>query len=273
MKIYHYTTIDSLALILKNKTLLFNRLDCVDDMEEGAVVSQGVMLGKYTFVSCWTESGEESIPLWKMYAGNGMGVRIGLEKDMFKKYYVSNIQLGKGLHTEGGIWLPLPSSEFEHRDYCVLPVFNLEDGQGMFFRRIEYVDDVYERTKDVVKITPKGDGTFDSQMALGEIGRYKHSRWAFQEEVRFALHIFPFNPLMEATNDVSSIVLNAYLQNRPLNFTKYHMHLDESVLSNIDITLSPNASESQRIIVEALAAQYATSATIRSSSLEHSVKI
>lgn len=29
MMIYHYTTIDSLALILKNQTLLFNRLDCV----------------------------------------------------------------------------------------------------------------------------------------------------------------------------------------------------------------------------------------------------
>ena len=44
--IYHYTTIESLALILKNKTLLFNRLDCVDDLEEGSVCSSGIYVGR-----------------------------------------------------------------------------------------------------------------------------------------------------------------------------------------------------------------------------------
>ena len=32
-KIYHYTTIETLALILKHHTIRFNRLDQVDDME------------------------------------------------------------------------------------------------------------------------------------------------------------------------------------------------------------------------------------------------
>lgn len=41
MKLYHYTTIDTLALILKNRTIRFNRLDKVDDLEE-KVVSCGV---------------------------------------------------------------------------------------------------------------------------------------------------------------------------------------------------------------------------------------
>lgn len=34
MKIYHYTSIETLALIIKNKTIRFNRLDFVDDCEE-----------------------------------------------------------------------------------------------------------------------------------------------------------------------------------------------------------------------------------------------
>ena len=42
MKLYHYTTIDTLALILKNRTIRFNRLDKVDDLEE-KVVSCGVL--------------------------------------------------------------------------------------------------------------------------------------------------------------------------------------------------------------------------------------
>lgn len=54
MKLYHYTTIDTLALILKNRTIRFNRLDKVDDLEE-KVVSCGVNLAQYIFASCWTK--------------------------------------------------------------------------------------------------------------------------------------------------------------------------------------------------------------------------
>lgn len=40
MKIYHYTSIQTLALILHYKTMRFNRLDRVDDIEE-AVYGSG----------------------------------------------------------------------------------------------------------------------------------------------------------------------------------------------------------------------------------------
>ena len=54
-------------LILKNKTIRFNRLDNgLDDLQEGNVSSCGVKLGHYGFVSCWTENKEESVPLWIM---------------------------------------------------------------------------------------------------------------------------------------------------------------------------------------------------------------
>ena len=79
MKIYHYTNIETLALILKNKTIRFNRLDQVDDLEEGKVKSLGVQFCKYVFASCWTDVAEESIPLWKMYGGDSGGIRISLE--------------------------------------------------------------------------------------------------------------------------------------------------------------------------------------------------
>lgn len=270
MKIYHYTTIESLTLILKNKTLLFNRLDCVDDLDEGAVESEGVKLGRYTFVSCWTESNEESIPLWKMYAGSGMGVRIGLEKDMFQKYLVRDLSFGKN-HTVGSMWQPLPKKEFEQKGYFVLPLFSLDDDSDFFYRRIQYVEDVNEKTKEVVRVKCNSDGTAETNIAFGEVGRYKHRRWAFQEEVRFTLHIVPFNPFFEDMNNIGTIAMNAYFQNRPLSFTKYYMHLEEKVLSNIEITLSPNSTESHRIIIEALVAQYAPSAVIRESALKHRI--
>ena len=37
MKIYHYTSIETLALILKNKTLRFNNAKFVDDPNEDCV--------------------------------------------------------------------------------------------------------------------------------------------------------------------------------------------------------------------------------------------
>ena len=60
MKIYHYTNIEALALILKNQTIRFNRLDKVDDIEEGNAESWGVKFCKYVFVSCWTDKKEEN---------------------------------------------------------------------------------------------------------------------------------------------------------------------------------------------------------------------
>ncbi len=65
MLIHHYTNIESLAMILSTKKIRFNRLDRMDDLEEGCVEAQRIPLGKYTYVSCWTEDDEESIPLWK----------------------------------------------------------------------------------------------------------------------------------------------------------------------------------------------------------------
>ena len=268
--IYHYTTLDSLALILKNKTLLFNRLDCVDEIEEGSVVSSGINIGKYVFVSCWTESIEESIPLWKMYAGDKMGVRIGLEKNMFKKYLITNPRIGDKQGV-GIIILPLPREELEAADYFVLPSLDV-DGD-FFYRKVQYVDDVMEKTKKAVIITPDGNGRADTHISFGEIGRYKHLRWAFQEETRFVLTILPFNPLLASPDEVSTISLNSFLQNKTVGFTKYFMHLDDAVLNNIEITLSPNSTEGERIIVESLTQLYAPNATIKASSLGHLVKI
>lgn len=271
MMLYHYTTIESLALILKNKTLLFNRLDCVDDLEEGSVVSSGIYVGKYVFVSCWTESDEESIPLWKMYGGDKFGVRIGLKKDMFKRFLVKNPKWG-GQQWNGSMYMLIPPEEYEQKDYFVLPLQSSEN--DFFYRNVQYVNDVEEKTRNAVVITPNGDGTYHANIAFGEIGRYKHKRWTFQNESRFVLTILPFNPILCANQeDVGSLALNACVQNKELSFTKYFMHIDEDVLTNIEITLSPNATDGHRTLVDALVQLYAPNAFVKNSSLGHLIKI
>ena len=75
MKIYHYTSIETLALILQNKTLRFNNAKFVDDPNEAITKDYG-SVQDYVFISCWSNESTESIPLWKIYGNNCHGVRL-----------------------------------------------------------------------------------------------------------------------------------------------------------------------------------------------------
>ena len=70
--LYHYTSLENLALILKNKTIKFNNLLYVDDMEEAETEDMG-LFGRFVYVSCWTMDSEESIPMWNLYTPNKIG--------------------------------------------------------------------------------------------------------------------------------------------------------------------------------------------------------
>ena len=72
MKIHHYTSIETLEMILKNKSIKFNRLDQVDDKAEykydSTVYDTNIKLGKYTFVrSEERRVGKECRSRWSPY--------------------------------------------------------------------------------------------------------------------------------------------------------------------------------------------------------------
>ena len=80
--LYHYTSIEKLALILKNRTIRLNPLDKMDDLQEQKTADVE-NIGKFVFVSSWTDDTSESIPMWKMYTAPSAGVRIKLRKNPF----------------------------------------------------------------------------------------------------------------------------------------------------------------------------------------------
>lgn len=90
--LYHYTNIESLALILKNKTIRFNSLDKMDDKQE-QMTSDLKRIGQFVYASSWTDEQNESIPMWNMYASLDRGVRIALPKNPFKLYENSQEQV------------------------------------------------------------------------------------------------------------------------------------------------------------------------------------
>lgn len=280
MKIYHYTTIDVLALILKNKTIRFNRLDNgLDDLQEGNSSSCGVRLGNYGFVSCWTENKEECIPLWKMYTDNGLGVRIALEKDMFKDYnYPDMVEIGDikfNAKESGWQQTKTPIEDMFNQDYMVFTLLSSEFNNCSFYRKIEYVDNVDEKMKECVTIENVTNDLNRIYVKFADIGRYKHRRWAFEEETRFFLFIIPgikFQMNKDINTVYSQWLYDVWTQNKQNVIKDYYMHLKDNIFDDMVITLSPNIPISKRIIVEALRDKYAPKALIKNSSLESVVK-
>lgn len=271
MKIHQYTNLEALALILKNRTIRFNRLDKVDDLEEGNVESLGVRFSKYIFVSCWTEVEEENIPLWKMYGGDTGGVRISLEQEMFKEYLISDIQIGN-LQSQGTILSKIPHQDMINPNFFILPIQDYKN--DMFYRHIKYVDDVSYFTKDAIQINNIHEKRGDLHVDTKCFGYYKNNRWKFQDEVRFVLCALPMNPMLEGKNpEISSMVIQSLLENKSLPFDYYDMRLKDDAFEHLEITLSPSATEAQKIIVQALIDKYAPKAKIKDSTLGKLVRL
>ena len=60
--LYHYTSIDRFAQILKNRTIRLSPLDKMDDLQEN-ITKDIKNIGRFLFASCWTAEEEESIPI------------------------------------------------------------------------------------------------------------------------------------------------------------------------------------------------------------------
>lgn len=283
MLIHHYTNIESLALILQSKKIRFNRLDRMDDLEEGRVEAQGIPVAKYTYVSCWTEDEEESIPLWNMYAGKDMGVRISLPQDMFKDFsmlsrLVGDEELGAKIlagmpKLSPAVTLKIPASEYFEKKYLILPVHS-HDFRA-FYGQIFYTDNIQSYTSDACNITCHEDGTFDLEVNWNKVGTCKHKRWSFQKESRFILRIIPTEQeitLLDAA-EFTMWLINALTKGLQPTLEEYYLPLKDDIFDKMVVTLSPSIKEGQRVIVEVLLNQYAPKAKIKESRLTQLVQM
>lgn len=262
MKLYHYTSIETLALILKNKTIKFNRLDAVDDLEEAGYTSNGAQLGKYMFVSCWTKSTEENIALWSMYAEKGKGIRIELDEDMFYEYKAEDTQYVKVVKQMENPLMPL--SEIIRDDYIFFTP--LKSSYNFFQRDVVYVDYPNEKVKDA--LIWHNDGC---NIDFSLVGKYKRTHWKFQEETRFSLVAVPCNKCKSA--DISSKIIYNIENNIELPFKEYYLKLKQKVLDNIIVRLGCSCTEADYIIIETLLNKYTNNGKVEKSKLAGTIKM
>ena len=178
--LYHYASLDTLALILHNRTIRFSRLDKVDDpQEQRSADSQN--LGKMKLVSCWTSSDEESIPMWREYAGAECGVRIQMKSHPFKRYSVSTESLSK---LSSDAVLNTPGDKF---DGLQLPLEDFWDKKYHFKEMARSVEMLHEvqYTNDKSLLFPKlirncENGWIEAD--LNTLGIHKATAWSYQNE-------------------------------------------------------------------------------------------
>lgn len=259
--LHHYTTVNTLALILKNRTLRLNRLDRVDDVAESQKYGE-YNLARYIFVSCWTDSDEESIPLWTMYSKGMTGVRISLPIDPFDYRPLQPHPVWGGI-VEGPLPSPLPIEMIFGEDFMVNPTWY---NKKNFIVRVEYLndDELQKMRESAVKIDVNAEG-----QPIGEIegpqklAGYKSREWAFQREVRYIIMIYP-TPQMPPTGpgdetwikELSNHVLKSIRAGIGPSFDYFDINLSQIAIDNIKVLLGPLATEGERILVDALLKQF-----------------
>ena len=264
--LYHYTSIETLALILKYHTIRFNSLEKMDDLQEQQTADIK-NIGQFCYISSWTDDSTESIPMWNMYASLNLGVRIKLRKNPFKVYdntaetlsKVTNAQVtdnssGKPFQTT------IPLAEMFSKGFISIQAVN-----NQLLSKVEYTDDTEKLYPRILK--EEGEGF---SLALGKLGKYKHLHWAFQREWRYILNILPLDlnqPVKKSMID-SQIMANKIklgIEKQP--FPHYDMVISDEAFEAMEITLSPRISGGSRIIVQTLLEKYNPSATLSESSL------
>lgn len=192
--IYHYTSIESLALVLKTRKLRFTRLDGVDDVRE-AQAHAGVNFGKFFFffVSCWTQQSEESIPRWSMYSRDMQGVRLQLPAFPFTNDPLRPKPGWGGIEWQGDLLSPLPFEVLWGPSYFIAPMFLKREH---FAGPVEYVPSVSEVYAHSIHREVHPDGRVNIKIdGLPLLPRRKSVEWSFQKEYRFSLFVLPSLPV------------------------------------------------------------------------------
>ena len=274
--IYHYTSIESLALILKTRKLRFTRLDGVDDVRE-AQAHAGIDFGKFFFVSCWTQEVEESIPQWSMYSREMQGVRLELPEFPFSSEPLRPKPGWGGVEWQGDLLSPLPFEALWGSSYFIVPMFLKAEH---FSGPVEYVPSVSEVYARSIHREVHPDGRVNLKIdGLPLLPRRKSNEWFFQKEYRFSLFALPSLPVPplgpgapEFFSNVGQHMSNSFINNVDPGITHVDISLSEDALRRLVIRTGPLATSGGQACVEALVARFAPEARIETSALSGAIR-
>ena len=263
--------------ILESKKIRFNNLSDVDDVLEGSLLDNS-HLAQHIFVSCWTKDEDENIALWKMYT-HGKGVRIGLPDYPWEKHdfdfdrWRAN---GFRLEYDPSVSYHTPftfDDIFSDKHFICSPYFMPMPNNKVFAKQVEYLEEV-QLTEKYVDIygdsMDKSTGKFTMSFKPNEFGKFKHKRWAFQNEYRFVLLIFPLvrkpNFLDHNVDQfISDTFREQLMEGKESPIKDFFLPLSDEAISTMEITLGPLCSKADQIISQSLLEKYGVGSVMRKS--------
>lgn len=238
MKIFHYTTLENLALILTHRTIRFNSAHLVDDPMEAETVDSG-SFKDHVFLSCWTDSEEENLALWSLYAEGMTGVRIGADSIHFDQIPKNETHLP-----------PVLRSGFRAPNQAIAPfkwlVSDPQTNNGLhFYGRVHYTDEEkrFIQSQDDIQTTYEMESVFLK----------KRTHWAFQRELRFMLLACDLSGTgWDLTQVGNQIIINNIRDQKPFDCAYIDLEMPPNFFHSMRFRLGPKASESDRILLESL---------------------
>lgn len=268
--LYHYTSLETLALILENKTLAFNSLKNVDDIQE-ADTADVKDFGKYMYVSCWTDTERESIPMWNMYTPNMQGVRIKLSRFPFKKYHYEPGQFNFKEPADSYIDFEKTYKEYEYMVNAAYPELipiTYTDDEELLFPKVRTCSE--EEMQRYLALEDMSGGNVSVGYRPTPVGRYKSKDWSFQHEWRYRLFLLPqsIKKLKYGSfAEQQEIFRRMENPNTPLPCERFFLDLDPNSLTQMEIVLGPRMTDANRILARALLKEHGLLQNCRSSSL------
>lgn len=264
MKIYHYTTVESILKILKSKKLRFSSLEYVDDSYEQIACKDEAYskIGRFCYVSSWTMKSEDDFQ-WNLYGDKMQGVMIELDCDFLKLEdqnftFLKLFNLEQQKYDNGDIVdIPKPLNKLTSQ--------MLLSGKSFTFDKVEYNDGnicPIEIKKSESEISELKNFSITN---MDKIGQYKRTIWSHQKEIRFKFMTVPWtlNDLISLNHFVSSLshsTIDTCLLHQKLGFRLMDrlkndftlkqlpyidIELSDEFFENISIVLGPKLSKNQ----------------------------
>lgn len=209
----------------------------------------------------------ESVAMWKLYSNMNSGVRIGLNRKPFIKYSYSQKDIQKlipdaELDVEY-IDLIAPLEQCYNDDYMIL---NYLFDKSL--EKVEYTDDPDLLSPGLFEIE-KGKIGLESS----KLGKYKNTYWEFQNEERYVLRFLPVDvKQMGHCMNAADIILQAFVNTTDF-LPYYDLKIRDDAFYSMKITLSPQFSAGNRILLEALSEKYNPHMNISESALKDKVRL
>jgi hypothetical protein len=254
----------------------------MDDLtEENSVDVQN--FGRFVFISCWTDSSVESIPMWVMYSRRNPsdnGVRLKIRTFPFKEYGLDGYALKKVDDSDEPILVEATRYTFYPLELVMNGYWFLPKQQTDLLLRVAYTDEAQFINPTIFEEF-HADDEQSVRINLGALGQYKPKSWEFQNEWRYRFAILPqqlTSQYVYATKDgiglePEEMVRKIRNADASLPFSYVDFTLADSAFDSIEVTLSPMATKQEIDRIDELLKANCPTGKITPSALSGLIKI